>query len=102
MYSVLPSTRLWVWASGYARACGIAALEPLGVYLPGDKNYPGGLLFDPLALATMDADSYERMRVREIKNGRLAMAAWLGFAAQAVGTHTGPVQNLVDALGLGL
>lgn len=25
----------------YARACGIAALEPLGVFLPGDKNYPG-------------------------------------------------------------
>lgn len=27
----------------YARACGIEALEPLGLYLPGDKNYPGGL-----------------------------------------------------------
>lgn len=25
----------------YARACGIAALEPLGIFLPGDKNYPG-------------------------------------------------------------
>lgn len=25
----------------YARSCGIAALEPLGVYLQGDKNYPG-------------------------------------------------------------
>ena len=25
----------------YARACGIEALEPLGIYLPGDKNYPG-------------------------------------------------------------
>ena len=25
----------------YARSCGIEALEPLGVYLPGDKNYPG-------------------------------------------------------------
>lgn len=27
----------------YARACGIEALEPLGIYLPGDKNYPGML-----------------------------------------------------------
>lgn len=27
----------------YARACGIEALEPLGIYLPGDKNYPGVL-----------------------------------------------------------
>lgn len=25
----------------YARSCGIEALEPLGLYLPGDKNYPG-------------------------------------------------------------
>lgn len=25
----------------YARSCGTAALEPLGVYLPGTQNYPG-------------------------------------------------------------
>ena len=25
----------------YARSKGPAALEPLGIYLPGDKNYPG-------------------------------------------------------------
>ena len=37
------------------------------------------------------------MRVREVKNGRLAMVAWLGFAAQAAATWQGPVQNLVDA-----
>ena len=40
------------------------------------------------------------MRVREIKHGRLAMVAWLGFAAQAAATRQGPVQNLVDALGV--
>ena len=27
----------------YARSCGTAALEPLGVYLPGTQNYPGTL-----------------------------------------------------------
>ena len=27
----------------YARSQGTAALEPLGIYLPGDKNYPGKL-----------------------------------------------------------
>lgn len=41
------------------------------------------------------------MRVREIKNGRLAMVAWLGFAAQAAATRQGPAHNLLDALPLG-
>lgn len=30
----------------YARSCGTAALEPLGVYLPGTQNYPGMLHFN--------------------------------------------------------
>ena len=58
----------------------------------------GGWLFDPLQLSG-DAERYEAMRVREIKNGRLAMVAWLGFAAQAAVTRQGPVQNLLDAVG---
>ncbi|KAL4443662.1 hypothetical protein ABPG75_011399 [Micractinium tetrahymenae] len=89
---------LLMFGPEYARACGIAALEPLGIFLPGDKNYPGGWLFDPLHLST-DAERYERMRVREIKNGRLAMVAWLGFAAQAAATREGPLANLAGALG---
>ena len=32
---------LLMFGPEYARACGIEALEPLGLYLPGDKNYPG-------------------------------------------------------------
>ncbi len=39
------------------------------------------------------------MRVREIKNGRLAMVAWLGFAAQAAAGRQGPLQDLQDWLG---
>ncbi|XP_002510744.2 chlorophyll a-b binding protein 7, chloroplastic isoform X2 [Ricinus communis] len=79
----------------YARYCGIEALEPLGIYLPGDINYPGGPLFDPLNLSS-DAVALEELKVKEIKNGRLAMVAWLGFYAQAVLTGKGPVQNLVE------
>eukprot|EP00898_Chlorokybus_atmophyticus_P006807 jgi/Chlat1/7127/Chrsp57S06809 len=80
----------------YARACGINALEPLGIYLPGDKNYPGGV-FDPLRL-TSDPASFEELKVKELKNGRLAMVAWAGFYAQAVVTQDGPVKNLLDFL----
>ncbi|TXG51842.1 hypothetical protein EZV62_021011 [Acer yangbiense] len=79
----------------YARYCGIEALEPLGIFLPGDINYPGGALFDPLKLSK-DPVSFEDLKVKEIKNGRLAMVAWLGFYAQAALTGKGPVHNLVD------
>ncbi|KAJ9135467.1 hypothetical protein P3X46_032648 [Hevea brasiliensis] len=79
----------------YARYCGIQALEPLGIYLPGDINYPGGALFDPLSLSS-DPVAFEELKVKEIKNGRLAMVAWLGFYAQAALTGKGPVQNLLE------
>ncbi|KAK6232217.1 hypothetical protein QUC31_010569 [Theobroma cacao] len=81
----------------YARYCGIEALEPLGIYLPGDINYPGGVLFDPLNLSK-DPVAFEELKVKEIKNGRLAMVAWLGFYSQAALTGKGPVQNLLEHL----
>ncbi|KAK9908889.1 hypothetical protein WJX75_004256 [Coccomyxa subellipsoidea] len=78
----------------YARACGIEALEPLGIYLPGDKNYPGGV-FDPLGLSE-DPAKFADLQVKEIKNGRLALVAWVGFAAQGAVTRKGPVADLLD------
>ncbi len=36
------------------------------------------------------------MQKKEIKNGRLAMMAFLGIAVQAVATGEGPFKNIVD------
>ena len=42
-----------------------------------------------------------RLKVAEMKHGRLAMVAWVGLAAQAAVGRRGPVADLVAAWGGG-
>lgn len=57
-------------------------------------GYPGGI-FDPLGFGKGDMKT---MQTKEIKNGRVAMVAFMGFVIQAQATGKGPLACLADHL----
>ncbi|KAG2430182.1 hypothetical protein HXX76_010281 [Chlamydomonas incerta] len=62
----------------------------------GGVVYPGGA-FDPLGFAK-DASKSGELKLKEVKNGRLAMVAFLGFVAQHAATGKGPIAALGEHL----
>ncbi len=57
----------------------------------------GGAAFNFLGFGRSE-NNLRDLQIKEVKNGRLAMIAVLGFGAQAVLTRQGPYQNLLDHL----
>lgn len=59
-----------------------------------EPGYPGGI-FDPLGFSKSDLKTWQ---TKEVKNGRLAMIAFMSFVIQAQATGKGPLANLADHL----
>jgi hypothetical protein len=87
LFAVAVAQALLMGLAEYARI----RFVPEGV----DPFYPGGKTFDPLGLGS-DPDLLNELKVKEIKNGRLAMMAMAGLFAQGAVTGASPLQNFHD------
>lgn len=66
---------------------GVSYNDPKDVEQIKEEHMPGNLGFDPLGLYPTDATAQLEIRTKELNNGRLAMIAIAGFAAQEEVDH---------------
>lgn len=75
----------------------IFAAEVWGYNQQQKSDMGGDLSFDPLGLKPSNEEAWERVQLRELKNGRLAMFAILGMIVQEHITGVGVLEE-VDPL----
>lgn len=78
----LENVNIAYWV-GIVALAGIVEIENMKMFEEKGKNYtPGDCNFDPLGLFPDDRLGQAEMQLKEIKHGRIAMMAILGFVAQ--------------------
>ena len=75
-----PAVRDASWALQEGVAIAFSEAQRNGEPDPERKLYPGGP-FDPLGFSKNQAQ-FDEYKLKELKNGRLAMLAFLGFVSQ--------------------
>jgi len=58
-----------------------------------DLGYPGGA-FDPAGFSKNSVNQFVELKLKEIKNGRLAMLAYVGMSCANVSTQKNPLEAL--------
>lgn len=86
------STLVGIQAVLFAAAEGARGQEPDAE----KRKYPGGS-FDPLGWSK-DAGALGELKLKELKNGRLAMVAFIGFVGQHAATGKTPLAALSEHL----
>ena len=84
------STLVGIQAVLFAAAEGARGQEPDAE----KRKYPGGS-FDPLGWSK-DANALGELKLKELKNGRLAMVAFIGFVGQHAATGKSPLAALSE------
>ena len=72
----------------------ISAVEVLCASIENNSDRPGDFGWDPCNIRPKDPEVLDRMQVRELKNGRLAMLATAGMAYQTYLTGQGTIEQL--------
>ncbi|VAI54709.1 unnamed protein product [Triticum turgidum subsp. durum] len=67
------------------------------IFSEGGLDYLGNpSLVHAQSILADDPEAFVELKVKEIKNGRLAMFSMFGFFVQAIVTGKGPLENLAD------
>jgi hypothetical protein len=87
------SPAFWGFCLGLTAAIDLYGVSKSRQASSSSSYFPGKLGFDPLGLYPNTLEGRQRVELAEIKHGRLAMMAVMGYAAQEYATSLGVVDE---------